>query len=465
MDAGVTLASISANELGTNLGTWYDVQASNLPAEVAAVSPRLIRWPGGSKSDNYHWQNHTECTARGQSNAAYDPHSTFDNFMSAILTPGGYDAAITVNYGSDSACTGGGSPAEAAAWVAYAKSKGYNAHIHHWTVGNEVFGGWEFDLHAKPNDPTTYASAVAGSNGYYALMKAADPTAQVGVVVALGSGVNDWDSNVLANAPYDYVELHWYAQQPGSESDHYLLYQAPAALTSLLAGVRSELATAGKPNTPIMLGEYNSAAYNPGKQSTSIVNALFTGMALGEVLNDNLAVATWWFGAGGTQNCNHNNSASLYGWQNFGAYDLVAANTQYAWNGCNTGTIVPEGTVFPSGNAFRLVTRFAVPGNSMLKATVAASEPDVRAYAATQGSGYSLMLFNLNQTATTTVTVGLKNARASSFQATTTTYGKSQYDQSQHNVWPGPTTASLGPVGTTTTVTLPPLSMTVLQLQ
>jgi len=49
--------------------------------------------------------------------------------------------------------------------------------------GNEVYGGWEYDLHAQKNDPGTYAAAVAGSNGYYQLMKNADSTAQVGVVV------------------------------------------------------------------------------------------------------------------------------------------------------------------------------------------------------------------------------------------------------------------------------------------
>ncbi len=465
VDASAKIAPIQGGEIGTNLAVWYDVEMSGLPSQVASLSPHMLRWPGGSTSDTYHWQNHTECSAKGQSSTAYEQHSTFDNFMSAIVTPGNYEAAITVDYGSDPTCTTGGLPTEAAAWVAYAKAKGYNQHIHHWTVGNEVFGGWEFDLHAKPNDPTTYAGAMSGASGYYQLMKAADSTAQVGVVALGGSGLNNWDSIVLANAPYDYVEIHWYAQQPGSESDQYLLYQAPAALTATIATLRSELAAAGKANTPIMLGEFNSVAYNPGKQTTSIVNALFAGMAFGEVLNDNLAVATWWFGAGGTQNCGHNNSSSLYGWQNFGGYDLVAANTQYAWNGCNTGPTVPEGTLFPSGQAFALVSRFAQPGNSMLAASVNASLPDVRAYAATQGTGYALMLFNLNQSTASTVTVSLANAASSSYKGAALTYGKAQYDTSANNVWTGPVSTPVSVSGTSATVTLPPYSMTVLTLQ
>lgn len=99
-------------------------------------------------------------------------------------------------------------------------------------------------------------------------------------------------------APYDFVEFHWYAQNPGSESDSYLLTKTPADLSTAISGLRAELSAAGKPNTPIMLGEVNSVSYNPGKQTMSIVNALFTGMVIGEVLKNNLALTTWWFGAG-----------------------------------------------------------------------------------------------------------------------------------------------------------------------
>ena len=232
VDASNKLAPIGAHELGVNMAVWYDVTSAGLLQEVQQLSPNIIRWPGGSTSDQYHWQQQTECsidsngsyTANG---AAYAPNSTFDNFMSDIVTPGGYDAAITVAYGTNAACTGGGDPAEAAAWVAYAKQKGYNQHIHYWTVGNEVFGGWEADMHSTPHDGATYAAAMAGSNGYYAQMKAADPDAQVGAFALAGDGYNNWDQTVLSQAQYDFVEFHWYPEQPGLENDTTLLTQLP----------------------------------------------------------------------------------------------------------------------------------------------------------------------------------------------------------------------------------------------
>jgi hypothetical protein len=456
------------------------VTTPTLPAQVASIAPTILRWPGGSGADLYHWQNHTFCYANASgtgyvSQAEWNPASTFDNFMADIMQPGQYGGAITVAYGTNAACNGPGVPTEAAAWVAYAKQKGYNSQIHYWTVGNEEYGGWEVDLHSKPNDATTYAAAMSGPNGYYQLMKAADPTAQVGaVVVGDGNQIFNWDNIVLANAPYDFVEVHWYAQQPGQESDSWLLSSGPANLTSSIVTLRQSLQAAGKPTTtPIMLGEFNSVAYNPGKQSMSIVNALFTGMVIGEVLQDNIAIATWWFGAGSNQFCpgdGINNAASLYGWQGFGGYDLVAATTNYNWNYCTSNTtyttLVPEGTKFPSGNAFAMVQQFARPGNSMLAVAVDSSLPSVKAYAASQGSGYALMLFNIDQNNPSTATVSVKNAAAGTFTATTVTYGKQQYDDSKNNVWTGPVSASLGSVQSgNVKVTLPPWSMTVLKLQ
>src|SRR6185437_4177433 len=103
-----------------------------------------------------------------------------------------------------------------------------------------------------------------------------------------------------------------------------LLNQGVSNLTTLINTVKSELAAAGKANTPIYLGEYNSVSSNPGKQSVSIVNGLYAGMALGEVLNDGVPMATWWQSIGAGCSTAYNNSASLYGWQNFGSYGQLA---------------------------------------------------------------------------------------------------------------------------------------------
>jgi hypothetical protein len=433
---------------------WYDFTTAGTTAAVKSLGAKLLRWPGGSASDTYHWQTNTEC------NGGYvAPNTSFDNFISTVVKPGGYDLAVTLNYGSNAACNGGGDPTEAAAWVAHAKTLGVTGL--HWTVGNEDYGFWEYDLHATPHDAATYANAVAGTGGYYALVKAQDPTAQVGVVV---EGKAAWDTTVLATGAYDFVELHYYAQDPGNESDSFLLNQGVSNLTALINTVKSELVAAGKPNTPIYLGEYNSVSSNPGKQSVSIVNGLYAGMAIGEVLENGVPMATWWQSIGAGCSTAYNNSASLYGWQNFGSYGQLADTWPNPY-GCVGAPAIPLGTLMPSGQAMALAAQFATPGSRMLPVTVPASLPNVRAYAATQGKGYALMLFNLDSANAVTVNVQMLNTTATQFTATTLTYGKAQYDTSQTNVWTGPVNASLGTTTTTPSVTLPAWSMVVVQLK
>jgi hypothetical protein len=467
-----TLASISADQLGTNLAVWYDVTTPGLLSEITPLGAHVVRWPGGSYSDTFHWQSMTECDPSGSgysSQSAYSPNSTMANLMNDVVIPGGYDVAMTANYGTNIACNGGGTAAEAAAWVASVKANGWNNHVKYWTVGNEVFGGWETDLHNPANDPGTYAAAVgtASGNGYYAQMKAADPSIKVGVVVDVSGQFPNWDSTVLSSASYDFVELHYYAQNnPGQESDSWLLNSSASDYATQIGLVRADLAAAGHPNTPIMVGEDNSISYNPGKQTTSIVNALFMGQNLAVGILNNLMISTIWFGDGGTQNCGNNNSASLYGWQNWGSYDLVFGNTQYSYNGCSGNTVVPEGTLSPSGQAFALTSQFAVPGNSMIGLSIGSGLSNVNAYAATKGSGYALLLFNLSGTVTSTVSVDMTNTTRTSFMASTLTYGKAQYDASQNNIWTGPVSANLGTVNASSiSVTLPPYSITLLTLQ
>jgi len=455
INTAVAGATIAADAIGTNMAIWYDFTQPGVTAQTEALGAHMVRWPGGSGSDQYHWQTGTGCN--GQYVA---PNTSFDNFVADIVKPAKLDVAITLNYGSNATCTGGADPNEAAAWVAHAKALGLTGL--HWTVGNEVYGSWEYDLHAKPHDPATYAGAVAGASGYYQLIKAQDSTANVGVVVT-GNNTT-WDAIVLANAPYDFVELHYYAQNPGNENDTNLLTQGPAQLTALIKSVQSALATAGKPNTPIYLGEFNSVSSNPGKQSVSIVNGLYAGMALGEVLNAGLPMATWWQGIGAGCSTGGNNATSLYGWQNFGSYGQMADTWPNPY-GCAGAPSIPQGTLMPSGQAMALVSQFAIAGNHMLPIAIPSTLPLVRGYAATQGSGYSVLLVNLDQNNPATVTLQLQGATQTQFSVSTISYGKAQYDTSQSNVWTPPVTSALGNTNATPSITLPAWSLTVVQLK
>jgi hypothetical protein len=89
--------------------------------------------------------------------------------------------------------------------------------------------------------------------------------------------------------------------------------------------------------------------------------------------------------------------------------------------------------------------------------------PTVKAYASKRSSGYGVLLVNIDENNPVTTMVGIANDTRT-FQATMLLYGKAQYDESQTNIWVGPVSSSLGTVTNPFSVTLPPWSMTIVQL-
>ena len=134
--------------LGMNMAVWFDLVSNQTGVVNAFKNAGItqVRWPGGSDSDQYHWATNTQC------NGGYsDSNDTFLNFVNDMAMPANLDVALTANYGSNAACTAGGDPSEAAAWVTAALAAGITPS--HMTVGNEEYGSWEYDLHSIQERP------------------------------------------------------------------------------------------------------------------------------------------------------------------------------------------------------------------------------------------------------------------------------------------------------------------------
>jgi hypothetical protein len=486
--------------LGMNMAAWFDNvgNANSVNPAFDGAGIKAIRWPGGSWSDGYHWgyqtgssslttpyqctcSSATKCTANSQ---AWAGDSTFAQFASAIPEAGSYDLALTANYGTNETCNGGGDPNEAATWASAAVADGITPS--HMTVGNEEYGSWETDLHSTPNDPSIYASTVIGASGYYDLIKAASPNTLVGVDVDADNRSGGWDDTVMSNAKgsYDFVEYHYYPETPGQESDTFITQQAANALTENIKLINSELTKWGTPDTPIYVGEIGGPYSDPGKQSVSITQGLYAGQVLGEMMNDGVSRLTWWIGFG---NCNGqagNDSASLYGWQDFGAYNVFS-------DGPTNDPTCPEygaiGTMSPTAEAFNLFQNVAVNGEHVLTPTVSNDTGDnVRAYAATathlDSTGVALVLFNVNETTSETVSVTINGEGASS-DVKVITYDKEIYDYTNTScqsdptctydpthdystaVWAPPVTTDMGSQSIPLTITLTPWSINVVLIQ
>ena len=120
---------------------------------LRAAGITTLRYPGGRLADTFHWSTQSPSNWQGTNhpNVGYAPASNVGSFLRFAEQVG--TAIFTVNYGSNLSGNGGGEPAEAAAWVAYANGSPSDTK----TIGKDSVG----------NDWQTV--------GYWASLRAAAP--------------------------------------------------------------------------------------------------------------------------------------------------------------------------------------------------------------------------------------------------------------------------------------------------
>jgi alpha-L-arabinofuranosidase len=349
---------------------------------VKAAAVRVLRFPGGSLADRYHWQTNT-------SEGNTWP-SGFDAFI-PVLKGCAAQAFITVNYGT-------GTPQEAADWVAYA-NKTKTLGIKYWEIGNENYGAsWEADNQTAPHDPYIYA---VRAKDYVARMKAADPLIKVGVVAVTGedsfanstnhAAVNPrtgethygWTPVMLSTLKSlgvtpDFLVYHRYEQGPGEESDAMLL-QYSRTWKDDASDLRRQITDylqAPEAAVELVSTENNSVYANPGKQTTSLVNGLFLADSIGNLLQTEFNAMVWW-DLRDWQESGNNNDVALYGWRQYGDYGIMsAANDTY-----------------PTYHVLKLLSKLAKDGDIVVKAT--SDYPLVAAYASHRADGtLAVMVIN-----------------------------------------------------------------------
>jgi len=330
VDARMIRGVIPPIALGVNTAVWDPHLLDDpVPLLLRQGGVSLLRFPGGSSADGYHWATHT---FTGGSRPY--PADTFDAFMGVVRRVGA-QPLITVNYGSNSAGVGGGDPLEAAAWVRYAnKIRGYGAT--YWEIGNEVYsngsygpyvpGLSELDLHALKG-PVAYArNTVAYSNA----MKAVDPSIRVGVAVATPGywpegQTPDWNKTMLPLLcrKIDFVDVHWYPNDNrGGDAD---LLHSTRRIAKMMSALRRTLdgaCGADGRRIAVILGETNTDS--TGKQRVSLVNALFLADDLMTWLENGAANASWWDLHNGLDT-NGNSSPVLYGQATYGDLGLLSS--------------------------------------------------------------------------------------------------------------------------------------------
>ncbi|HKI19205.1 MAG TPA: hypothetical protein VKA15_15070, partial [Isosphaeraceae bacterium] len=372
VNAGQVLRSVDTQLLGVNLA-WWDTNLNTPQTEqmVQAAGLTMFRFPGGSSSDDFHFN----------APPTYNGEGTDGSMASFIDSVAGVGLA-TIDYGS-------GSPQEAAAFLAYleapvgnttaigngqewndatsawqtvnwqtagywaslraaaplAQDDGLNFlrldhpapfNVQYWEVGNEEYGSWEIDHHTAQHDPATYIGFAKQFATYAAEI---DPGISIGLDVGSpGNDYNNWTDNILKQSAMQgfvpgFLSDHNYVQAPGSESDSNLLldtvsdpngpYDWAARADGYETLLINDLGTAGY-NVQLLATEFNSVYSNPGKQTTSLVDGLFVADSLGALLQTSYNGADVWDLRNG-YDISNNNSSSLYGWRQGGDYGLLGS--------------------------------------------------------------------------------------------------------------------------------------------
>ena len=418
------LRSIPGTAFGINTAVWdSNLLDPTLPSLLHQAGTTMLRFPGGSTADTYHWKTNTMTPGQG---GYADPHNTFDAFMH-VAQQTDAQPMLTVNYGSNAAGTAGGDPQEAADWVRYANmTKHYG--VRYWEIGNEVYGDgaygshWELDLH-KAKGPAAYAQNALT---FIHAMKQADPTIQVGVVLTAPGrwpdGLHpDWNRTVLSTAckAINFVDVHWYPQDPGQESDAGLL-SSTGQLASMVSTLRARInAYCGShaSQVSIMFTETNSVSFNPGKQTTSPVNALFLADTYMSLLENGVTNIDWW-DVHNSVTTGQNESPSLYGDQAYGDYGILSSGESAAGQ-----SEPPVETPFPAYYGLQMLTKLGGSGDQMLQTT--SSQPLLAVHAVKQQDGrLAILLINKDPSTNYNVSFSLPGYLSVS-TASLYSYGKS----------------------------------------
>jgi hypothetical protein len=426
VNAGTALATVPATAIGTN-GSVYDGDLTDaaVPGLLAGAGVGLVRFPGGTESDEYNWKTNADVLTGLTQPVDFDQYA-------AMLNQSGAQGMVTVDYGTGDTVGATQSPAEtgaqfAADWVRYANVT-HHYGIKYWEIGNEVYGNgtygadWEPDNHCTgASNPTNCGPAVYAQNvkAYIAAMKAVDPSIVVGVVLTApgswpdgstsGGSPQPWNQTVLSalGGSIGFADVHWYPQNPSSvtppgPTDAGLLGDA-AQIPSMVSSLRSTLNQyTGSATVPIMITETNSVSSNPGKQTLSIVNALFLDQDYLGWLASGVASVDWWQIHNGMVTGGDNGS-SLYGSATYGDYGLLSDATCGTVNGSQVCEPAAD-TPFPAYYGMKLLSGFIKPGDTLVSAS--SSQALVQAYAV-KGTDGNLRVMLVNDDPSNSYTVSL----------------------------------------------------------
>ena len=334
VDLSQITTKVSKYLFGNNTNPWMGQYVTEpvLMNNITALAPNILRAPGGSTSDIYFWDADGATitapadapaklfksgvdTAAGYWFGKNTQSWTFDidNYYS-VLKQTNSTGLITVNYGYARYGTSA-HPDQVAAHLAANWVRYDNGRTQYWEIGNENYGTWEAGYQIdvsqnKDGQPEILTGTLYGTHFkvFADSMRAAaaqvgNTNIKIGVVLTTGNDadsnqgwITNWNAGVLSaagNSPDFFVEHNYYTPY-GQNSTVDVILGTPVPGTSAMVNwVATSVKNAGVTPKPIAFDEWNIQATG-SEQNVSNIAGLHAVMTLGEMLKNQISMASRW---------------------------------------------------------------------------------------------------------------------------------------------------------------------------
>jgi hypothetical protein len=349
IDAANVITKIPKTIAGHNANSWMGqiVTDATLMNHINNLHANLIRFPGGSISDTYFW-NQTSAPpsdaplnlldANGNpvkdnnGNVINNPYwygkntgswtISVDSYYS-MLQQTGNQGLITINYGYARYSTAVNPVASAAHlaadWVRYD-----NGRTKYWEIGNECNGTWEAGYRIntannKDGQPQIVTGTLYGQHVKVFIDSMRKAAQEIGKTIYIGAYLlekqpdswqtqtdKDWNTGVLTtlnNKPDFYVIHSYYTPYQTNATAAAVLDSASSVTTRMISYLKANIPGNGATVKPIAMDEWN--IFSEGSmQQVSYVNGMMAAILVEEAIKNKYGLTARWDLANGWANGN-----------------------------------------------------------------------------------------------------------------------------------------------------------------
>lgn len=334
VNTGSIITKIPRSLFGQN-AAWWMTSMVNQPlflTQTTNLTPHIIRFPGGSSSDGYFWNEPQGVFPQdapdtlldlngnylfaaneytyGETNLNYE--ATLDDYYSMLQTTNN-QGIITVNYAYARYGTSA-NPVAAAAHLAADWVRYDNGRTQYWEIGNENYGDWELgyriDQTKNQDGQPEYITGALYAQHFQVFVDSMQQAAsEIGKTIYIGAvtyntapqsydvpATQTWNSGMMTgiNNKADFYVVHNYFTPYDANTDAAdILSDATSVPSQMMSYVTQTLKSNGATVKPIAMDEWNMQAEG-SMQMVSNVSGVFADLVWGESIKNNYGMACRW---------------------------------------------------------------------------------------------------------------------------------------------------------------------------